>query len=144
MIKYALQCVHDHGFEAWFADSDAYEIQAKQGLINCPLCNDKRVAKAIMAPYVARKDTQKNSIREAAAPPPDKAFALAKEMVEWVKKNSEDVGWQFANEAQKMLEGETKARPIHGQATTEDIVELVDKGAPIMPLPTIVPKKSLS
>jgi len=149
MIKYALQCVHDHGFEAWFADSHAYDNQAANGLIACPVCQDCRVAKAIMAPYVARTDNQKQSNHQADKPTtnptaPEGAFAMAKQIIDWVQKNSEDVGWQFAHEAQSMLEGETQSRPIHGQATPEEIQDLVDQGAPILSLPTIVPKKSLS
>ena len=31
MIRYALQCDHGHGFEAWFGDSAAYDDQAARG-----------------------------------------------------------------------------------------------------------------
>ena len=33
MIRYALSCDHDHGFEAWFASSSDYDDQAARGLV---------------------------------------------------------------------------------------------------------------
>ncbi|HXW40832.1 MAG TPA: DUF1178 family protein, partial [Xanthobacteraceae bacterium] len=38
MIRYALSCEAGHAFESWFANSAAYDKQAKRGLINCPVC----------------------------------------------------------------------------------------------------------
>ena len=53
MIKYALVCDKGHDFESWFADSAAYDKQAKKKLIACPLCGSPKVDKAIMAPAVS-------------------------------------------------------------------------------------------
>ena len=44
MIRYALQCTADHGFEAWFSSSDAYDKQAKKHQISCPECGDTSVS----------------------------------------------------------------------------------------------------
>ncbi len=52
MIRYALRCVGDHEFEAWFSNSAAYDRQEKRGLIECPECGSHDVAKQIMAPAV--------------------------------------------------------------------------------------------
>ena len=54
MIRYALRCEHDHGFEAWFGGSDAYADQAARGLVECPVCGSCAVSKQILAPAVAR------------------------------------------------------------------------------------------
>ena len=54
MILYNLRCHKDHVFETWFRDSEAYEAQAKAGVIDCPVCGSKKVEKAIMAPRVSK------------------------------------------------------------------------------------------
>jgi hypothetical protein len=53
MIRYALSCEKGHAFESWFASSTAYEKQAKNGLVSCPICGSAKVEKAIMAPRLA-------------------------------------------------------------------------------------------
>ena len=53
MIRYALKCEHDHGFEAWFSASADYDGQAERGLIECPFCGSRDIGKQIMAPAVA-------------------------------------------------------------------------------------------
>ena len=53
MIRYALACDKGHSFESWFQNSAAYDKQAKQGLVTCPICDSAKVEKAIMAPRVS-------------------------------------------------------------------------------------------
>ena len=53
MIRYALNCDQGHAFESWFANSAAYDKQAKRGLVSCPVCGSAKVEKAIMAPSLA-------------------------------------------------------------------------------------------
>lgn len=70
MIKYELQCEHDHTFESWFRDSAAYDRMAEQGVLQCPECGSARVAKALMAPRLARKkghDDREEARRRSAA-----------------------------------------------------------------------------
>jgi hypothetical protein len=55
MIRYALNCDQGHAFESWFANSAAYDKQAKRGLVACPVCGSAKVEKAIMAPNLAPK-----------------------------------------------------------------------------------------
>ena len=50
MIRYALNCDNGHAFESWFANSAAYDKQAKRKLVACPVCGSAKVEKAIMAP----------------------------------------------------------------------------------------------
>jgi uncharacterized Zn finger protein (UPF0148 family) len=54
MIKYALVCERKHNFEVWFSDSADYDRQRKRGLVTCPVCDSKKVEKAIMAPAISR------------------------------------------------------------------------------------------
>jgi hypothetical protein len=56
MICYTLNCDRGHNFESWFQNSEAYDKQAKRGLVACPVCGSVKVGKAIMAPRLARAD----------------------------------------------------------------------------------------
>ena len=53
MIRFALHCGRDHSFEGWFKDGQTFERQAGEGDIACPVCGDRSVRKAMMAPAVA-------------------------------------------------------------------------------------------
>jgi hypothetical protein len=80
MIRYALACEHGHQFESWFANSSAYENQAKKRLIACPVCNSAKVEKAIMAPNLSA--TKKKEKKEKAAARPASKEPASKEPVE--------------------------------------------------------------
>ncbi len=138
MIRYALLCSDcEHGFEAWFASSDAYDAQAKRKLVVCPDCDGRNVTKQIMAPAV------RTSERKAAEPD---AEALVKEFAkrarEHVSENFDYVGEDFADEARAMYYGETEDRPIWGETTPEERAALKEEGVPALPLPApFAPKK---
>lgn len=59
MISFDLRCAHDHVFEAWFRSSADFSEQGARGLLICPICGDIDIAKAVMAPNVAAKATQR-------------------------------------------------------------------------------------
>ena len=147
MIRYALACDKGHGFDSWFADSSAFDKQAKRGLVTCPHCGSAKVEKAIMAPRIsgARKRGAASQAAEVApaAPLADKApvamispqeqefRAKLKELREHIVKNADDVGQKFPEEARKMHYGETEHRSIYGVASPED------EGIEFMPVPTL-------
>jgi hypothetical protein len=58
MIRYALACAEGHEFESWFQNSAAFDKQKKRGLVTCPACGSAKVEKAIMAPRLARSDSE--------------------------------------------------------------------------------------
>ena len=74
MIRYTLVCDKRHEFESWFANSAAYDKQARRGLVTCPLCGSAKVEKALMAPRLARVgapvDAPSNPEAVQAPPPP--------------------------------------------------------------------------
>jgi len=57
MIRYTLHCAKSHEFESWFQNSAAFDKQKKRGLVTCPVCGSAKVEKAIMAPRLARAET---------------------------------------------------------------------------------------
>jgi hypothetical protein len=62
MIHYALRCGGGHEFDGWFKNSTSFEAQAESGLLDCPICADTDVRRALMAPRVRTGSP-------AAAPP---------------------------------------------------------------------------
>ncbi|PTM41101.1 DUF1178 family protein [Bosea sp. 124] len=157
MIRYALVCDSAHEFESWFAGSASFEDQLRRGLVTCPLCDSKRVDRAIMAPNVARTDRGARAIEveqeasPAAVPAAPASAAPAALMGEpeialrqmltalhkHVAETAEHVGPRFADEALKIHHGESDSRPIYGEATSEDARMLHEEGVAFMPLPRL-------
>ena len=132
MIIFDLKCGSGHVFEAWFGSGSDYEEQQARGLVQCPVCGAGEVEKAAMAIAVGRKSN--------SAPAPDagqvKAIlaALAAEQKKLLE-SSEFVGGRFADEARSIHLGEAAVRSIHGRATWEQTMDLLDEGIPVAPLP---------
>jgi len=129
MILYALRCENGDEFEAWFANSAAYDVQAERGDLLCPICGSTQVEKAPMAPAVKRTD------RGDAPSPRAVAMAMAAKVKEHIRDNFDYVGENFASEARKIHEGDIEDRPIWGEATPEDAKTMVEEGLPVSPLP---------
>lgn len=53
MILFDLLCSEGHGFEAWFRDSESFDRLAAVGEIQCAVCGDTKVRKALMAPNIS-------------------------------------------------------------------------------------------
>ena len=158
MIAFDLRCGLDHVFEVWFRSSADYEDQRGRGLIQCPTCGATEVTKAVMAPNIAAKSNQRQSLPvpakrapvESGAPmpvaantpsiPPEMAALLGKiaEAQAAALPQSRWVGDRFAKEARKAHaiaedSGETAAA-IHGQATPAEAEALIEEGIGVMPL----------
>ena len=58
MVKYQLICDGSHEFEGWFASSDSYDAQVKDGHVVCPHCASVSVQRALMAPNLASPKTR--------------------------------------------------------------------------------------
>jgi hypothetical protein len=139
MIRYALICEHAHAFEGWFGSSADFDDQARRGLVECPFCATRAVTKQIMAPAVA--GTKKSA--------PDDGPAKAQMMMQamgrlrrHVEANFDDVGDGFAREARAIHEGRAEDRGIYGQASGQEVRELVEDGVPVAPLPPKPPEPS--
>jgi hypothetical protein len=152
MIRYALQCERGHPFESWFANSAAYDKQAKRGLVACPVCDSKKVEKAIMAPRLGRADVAEvPHPMPAPAPPPAAANAPVamtspperelrkklKELREHITKNADYVGPRFPEQARKIHYGEMERRSIYGEASADEAKALHDEGIEFHPLPVL-------
>ena len=133
MIKYALTCDHDHGFEGWFGSSADYDEQAERGLIECPVCASHAVRKQIMAPAVA--GTKQNASPDVAPQMRSVMMEAMGKVRAHVEQNFDYVGDAFAKEARDIHEGKSEERGIYGEATPKEVKGLVEDGVPVAPLP---------
>ncbi len=151
MIRYRLKCEKRHEFEAWFADSVAYDGQAKRREISCPKCGNTRVEKALMAPAIAKRTVKRKRAAKSAEPASaaqqaaqaqsdthrlaahgELAAAMRKMRTE-VEAKSEYVGPRFPEEARKIHYDEAPARGIYGEATHEEAQALAEEGIEFFP-----------
>jgi hypothetical protein len=140
MIKYALVCDLEHGFEGWFGSSGDYDDQHAKGLLECPVCGSKAVRKQIMAPALA--GVRKTAQDEAAGPAQAMMMEAMGKLRRHVEETFDDVGDAFATEARAIHEGRAEQRGIYGQATSKEVRDLVEDGVPVAPMPPEPPKKS--
>ena len=157
MIRYSLACERGHEFESWFANSSAYDKQAKRGLVACPMCGSTKVEKAIMAPRLARTDKTIDVPAPAPAAPPAAPVPAPqapgpvamispqerelrtklKELRDHLTKNAENVGRKFPEQARKMHYGEIEHRSIYGEASPQEAKDLHEEGIEFHPLPIL-------
>jgi hypothetical protein len=161
MIKYQLICDQNHEFEGWFQGSAAYDEQAANGLLRCPLCDSDQVKRALMTPNLASPKRRKSTAPPASAPlrpsmashaaAPGRAPVMQAEQVQAfgaalaelrqlrqkIIKDCRDVGDNFAEEARKIHYGEAEAEGIYGQATKEERESLKDEGIEIFDMPWV-------
>ncbi|ESQ93658.1 DUF1178 family protein [Asticcacaulis benevestitus] len=138
MIRYALKCIVEHEFEAWFSSSNGFDEQVAQGLVECPMCGSKAVTKAIMAPMVRTtkgKDAP-GSLAEAQQAVAEALHRLRRH----VETTHDYVGDGFADEARDIHQGMAPDRPIYGEATPDEVRGLVEDGVPVAALPVFKPK----
>ncbi len=77
MILYELNCSAGHAFDVWFKDGDSCDRQLKRKIVECPVCGDNIVAKALMAPRIGKKGNAKAAPEIAAGVPAAAAPAAA-------------------------------------------------------------------
>lgn len=104
MIKYTLRCEAGHEFEAWFDSMAGFDDQKAKGWLSCAVCGSSNVNKAIMAPNVRTSE----KVEHPAPLPIDLS-------------NVDNVGDRFAQTVRDIHEGLEEERPIHGQATPDEI-----------------------
>jgi hypothetical protein len=131
MIRYDLLCVGDHAFEAWFSNSEAYDLQRERRLVECPECGSTEVRKQIVAPAVRTSEAAERRRPDPAA----MAAKMAGEIRKHISTTHEYVGDRFADEARSMYYGEAEHRPVWGEVSPDVARELAEEGVPAMPLP---------
>ena len=159
MIKYQLKCAQLHEFQGWFRNSADFDEQSDNGYLSCPVCGSEDVTKAIMAPAIPKKANARAGSAQAEAEPKglpvpassnpvvtrDHAklekiradiVAAAERAREYVEKNFDYVGDEFPEQARQMHYGEADERAIYGEATREEVEDLIDEGVNVAPVPS--------
>jgi hypothetical protein len=134
MIVLNLVCASGHHFEGWFASTEAFDRQIELALISCPHCEDTTISRLPSGPYVAKSHT-------ANVSPAIGDLNVVEAVLEQLRRigeASEDVGDQFPEEARRIHRLQSSARSIKGQASQDEMRDLIDEGIPVLPIP---PKK---
>ena len=131
MIKYRLNCNDcKMSFDSWFASSKEFERLKKKKLLNCHNCNSSKIEKTIMSPRLINKSNEKQDLKFK------KINKKIQEYQNFIKKNFDYVGNNFAHEARSIHYSEKKKKKgIYGTASNTEINELKEEGidAEIMP-----------
>lgn len=126
-----LCCANGHLFEGWFPSGEAFERQAAGGLIECPECGSHEVEKR---PSASRIGTGPRPSRREQA----RLEALRTQVAATLRQaagRAEDVGENFVTESRNIARGRARARPIKGQCTRQEALELLDEGITVLPVP---------
>jgi hypothetical protein len=134
MIVFQLNCGTGHTFDIWFRDGTTADRQLARGLVECPECGDRKVAKALMAPRISAKGEKKAPAQNMAVLAKTMRDQL-NEVRKQVEANCDYVGDKFAEEARKIHYGEGEARGIFGEASEEQHKELSEEGIEVARIP---------
>ena len=134
MIAYDLKCINGHAFEGWFEDNQAYLAQKKKGLIACPVCNDTNVSR-IPSTFAIKSSAIPRNISLQG----ENLKKIGKEVVDFIEKNFDDVGCEFAKEALKIHYGVEQPRNIRGVSTKEEEKMLKEEGIQFLKIPMPTP-----
>ena len=142
MIKYKLCCKScEISFDSWFASSKEYEKLKKKNLLNCHVCNSRKVEKSLMAPKLINKPISKSFDNQNLKL--KKISNKIKEYQKFIKKNFEFVGKNFAYEARSIHYNSKKnIKGIYGTATKEEIKELKEEGVKTEIIPWLEDKSN--
>ena len=147
MIVLNLCCSQEHRFEGWFASADAFEEQRARQLVSCPICGSNAVRRLPSAPYVLTRHSAPSSAPAGQAPaaapasagpdlPPEAVVENVLQVLRHMSRNAENVGDRLPEEARRIHHGEAEVRNIRGQASPEEVEELIDEGIIVVPLPS--------
>jgi hypothetical protein len=135
VISYSLRCDNGHDFEGWFGSGVEFDRQLASGYVSCPSCGSHAVTKSLMAPNVTtgrQKDQTKALVMDSTR---REMMERLKEAVGEIRKNAEDVGEKFPEEARKIHYGESEARGIIGKASPDEAEALAEEGIEFAALP---------
>ena len=136
MIKYKLICKDcEITFDSWFSSSKEYEKLKKRKFLNCHFCNSLNVGKALMSPSVSISKNNLRDINSSSEKYRDIKKTISKYQ-EFIKKNFEYVGENFAYEARSVhYKNKKRSKGIYGTATKEDLNELNEEGVKVEMIP---------
>jgi hypothetical protein len=147
VIVFDLRCSAQHRFEGWFRSAEDFDEQHARGLLQCPVCGGHEVEKLLSAPRLNLGAEGPRAAEAAGSPAEPKPRAsegeqrMLQAQAEFYRRlaemleRSEDVGERFPEEARRIHYDKAPARRIHGEASAEETLDLLDEGIGVVPLP---------
>jgi hypothetical protein len=132
VIIYDLRCEKGHKFEGWFKDRLAFENQKSHKLITCPICGVTEVEMVPSSITIMGKDVKSLNRENTKEVSPLKALKI---FHEYLDKNFEDVGENFAEVALKIHHGEEDKKNIKGTTTDHEEENLREEGIQFFKIP---------
>lgn len=142
MIIYDLTCEHNHQFEGWFSSISDFEKQQTDKFITCPICGNAHIR---ILSEASDTDTTSNAdaAQELAAISSEKPTSqeIFSQLIEYVIKHSDDTDDSITEEIHKINGQEYQIRYIRDAASLEEMRDLIEEGAEVIPLTFKLPGK---
>lgn len=140
MIVFDLACECGFLFEGWFKDHEEFASQQGAGLLICPKCGGRGCLRKVLSPVAYQKScgTLTGRLPSAEMDPASLADSVEQTMrtlQEFVEKNFEDVGSDFARKTLKIHYGVEEAKNIRGVATPAEEKMLDKEGIRYLKMP---------
>lgn len=117
------------------AAAPAAQAAAKQGPVTPAPAPSQNASQSAQMPQTPQ--TPPNPLSSLPPELRGKVMSAVKEWRDSVLANSEHVGPRFADEARKIHFKEADERPIYGEASAEEVQDLLEDGIPCAPLPVL-------
>jgi hypothetical protein len=143
VIIFELICGGQHRFEGWFASGEDFEQQRLNGLLACPVCASGSVAKVLTA-KLGRSGEEAAPLDRGQQPQPApgaRVKATVAAFVDFVLRNTEDVGEAFPEEARRIHREEAPPRGIRGSASPEEVESLQEEGISVLSVALPIPPR---
>jgi len=143
MIKYKLLCENNHKFDGWFPNIAEFERQQKKDLLICPLCETKKVDRAIMSPSIGKKTDKKkktndysDQITNDTMIPAAQARHILRKIRKHIVTEFDNVGNNFFKEYRKFEKGERNDK-FYGTPGQDEVKKLLEEGTNLFHVPEI-------
>jgi hypothetical protein len=148
MIVFDLACQCGFHFEGWFKDHEEFASQEREGLLTCPKCGGRQCLRKLLSPVAYQKKSSRNPAdgQSPSATDPARLVDSLEQTIqtiqEFVEKNFEDVGSDFARRTLKIHYGVEEAKNIRGVVTPAEEKMLDKEGVQYLKIPTLGKKES--
>jgi hypothetical protein len=133
MISFDLECGNGHKFEGIFNDYESYNEQFNKKMIACPVCESLEIKRLYTGCSIQSKPSDNIQLNKDNP----NIFDLIKVVHEYVKKNFENVGNDFADKARAMYYGIEEQKNIYGISTAQEVKDLIEEGISVIPIPQV-------
>lgn len=136
-------CENNHKFDGWFPNIDEFERQQKKDLLICPLCETKKVDRAMMSPSIGKKTNKKkktndysDQITNDTMIPAVQAKNILRKIRKHIINEFDNVGNKFIKEYRKFEKGERDDK-FYGTPSQGEVKKLLEEGIDLFHVPEI-------